>query len=232
MQSLDLSPDGSQIVSTGGNQHETYIWNVSDGKVTQRLVGSGNAIWSVAWSKDGKSIAWGTSNTHDENGNGKLEYSFRLDEFGIGDVPDPSKYVQRVVTDDHVKVISGSTGFAVQTTGSVLTLIPAPPGERIYATTVLPKGNAVIVACSDSVRMLDPVRLERTAVVRRPHRLRSVRDGVARWPALRDRVGGSNHPHLATRPGRAAAVGFRFRPRLDRVDAAGLLRLLRRKASG
>jgi predicted Zn finger-like uncharacterized protein len=160
VESLDVSPDGKQVVTCGGNQHETYVWSSENGTILQRFVGSGNAVWALAWSKDGKSLAWGTKNTGDENKNRPLEFTFRLDEFGIGDTPDPGKYTQRVESDDHVKLISGSNGFLVQTTGRAPRVIPAPRGEKIFSATVLPKGNAVVVACSDSVRLYDPVTLQ------------------------------------------------------------------------
>lgn len=159
---LDVSADGKQIVTSGGSNHETYVWSAEDGKILQRFVGTGNGVWSIAWSKDGKSLAWGTSNVRDEYGHGKLENSFRLDEFGVGDAPDGSKYTQRVTSDEHAKIVSIPGGFGVQTTGRQPTLIPAPPGEKIYSSTVLPKGNAVIVAASASLRMLNPATLRET----------------------------------------------------------------------
>jgi WD40 repeat protein len=160
VKSLDVSPDGTQVVTSGGSQHESYVWGADDGKVRQRFVGGGNAVWALGWSKDGKSLAWGASNVRDENGNGKLEFTFRLDEFGVGDAPDPSKYVQRVTSDEHAKITSGPRGFVVQTTGRDPTIIPAPRGEKIFSTTLLPKGNAVMVAASESLRLLTPATLK------------------------------------------------------------------------
>jgi|GEM_PF-2287553 len=156
---LDVSPDGKQIVTSGGNQNETYIWSVDTGKVLNRFLGTGKGVWAIAWAKDGKSLAWGNSNSPDENGNRKLEFTFRLDEFGIGDPPDPSKYVQRVESDEHVKLLVKARSFLVQTTGRDPVIVPPPPGELLYDATVLPKGNAVIVAATQSLRMLNPATL-------------------------------------------------------------------------
>lgn len=157
---LDVSPDGRQVVTSGGSQHESYVWGADDGKVLQRFVGTGTAVWSLGWSKDGKSLAWGTSNVRDENGNGKLEFTFRLDEFGVGDAPDPSKYVQRVTSDEHAKITNLPGGlFGVQTTGREPVAIRLA-GEKVFSTTLLPKGNAVVVAGYESLRMLNPATLK------------------------------------------------------------------------
>ena len=57
-------------------------------------------MWGIGWARDGKSLAWGTDNTHDENGHSPLEGTFRFDDFGPGGQPDASKYQQAVLTDD------------------------------------------------------------------------------------------------------------------------------------
>ena len=89
--------------------------------VLNRFVGSGNGVWSLAWAKDGKSLAWGHSNVRNENGEGKLEYTFRLDEFGVGDPPDPAKYSQMITSDDHAKlIVSVADGSWFRQTGVIL----------------------------------------------------------------------------------------------------------------
>jgi hypothetical protein len=153
---LDVSPDGKKIVTCGGSQHETYVWNADSGSVLNRFVGSGNGVWSIAWAKDGKSLAWGTSNFRDENREGKLENTFRLDELGVGDPPDPSKYTQMMTTDDHVKLKTLANGILVQTPGRDFSPILLGGGERVYAATVLPKGNAVAVAGAESLALVNP----------------------------------------------------------------------------
>ncbi len=154
---LDVSADGKQVVSSGGNQHETLVWNVDDGKIQHRLVGTGNGVWAVAWSKDGKSIAFGNSNKRATPGGPlPLEGTFRLDEFGIGDPPDPSKYTQTVDGDDHASLITEQRGFVVKTTGREPTLMALPGGEKIYSATVLPKANAILVGGVENLYMVTP----------------------------------------------------------------------------
>ena len=73
----DISPDG-RIAATGGG-HEIYLWDLTTGKVKQKMVGKGKLIWSVGFSKDGQSIAWGRKL---ERGSvfksGPLEQSFQI----------------------------------------------------------------------------------------------------------------------------------------------------------
>ncbi len=160
--SLDVTADGKRVVTSGGSQHETYVWSTEKGAPVNRFVGTGNGVWSIAWSKDGKSLAWGCSNIRNENREGKLEFTFRLDEFGVGDAPDPSKYTQLVTSDDHVKLMTDSRGFAVQTTGREPEYMLLNDGEKIFAATVLPKGNAVAVAGSETLALVNPATARET----------------------------------------------------------------------
>ena len=55
----DISPDGRAAATGGGNDQEIFLWDINTGKVKQKMVGKGKAIWSVGFAKDGRSIAWG-----------------------------------------------------------------------------------------------------------------------------------------------------------------------------
>ncbi|QJW92653.1 caspase family protein [Frigoriglobus tundricola] len=153
---LDVTPDGQRVVTSGGSQHETFVWEAADAKVVNRFIGGGNAVWTIGWAKDGKSIAWGHNNEKDKNREGKLEHTFRLDQLGLGDVPDPSKYSQLVTSDDKVKLLTGTRGFMVQTTGREPELMLLNEGEKIYAATVLPGRNAVAVAGTQTLALVNP----------------------------------------------------------------------------
>ena len=51
---------GNGLAATaGGNDNEIHLWDAESGKLTRALVGVGRAIWSVGFSPDGRSIAWG-----------------------------------------------------------------------------------------------------------------------------------------------------------------------------
>lgn len=72
-----LSRDGKLAASTGGNDHETFVWNTKDGALVHRLTGKGQSVWAVGWAPDGSSIAWGHTNRADRS---PLERGFDLDE--------------------------------------------------------------------------------------------------------------------------------------------------------
>lgn len=153
---LDISADGKKIVSCGGNHHEIYVWSQEDGKILNKMLGEGNSVWAIAWAKDGKSLAWGMSSTQVGNADLPLQYTFRLEEFGVGDPPDPAKFTRTFSSDDHVNLITASDGILVQTKGRELMPIRINGGEKVYAATVLPKGNAVAVVGTTSVVLINP----------------------------------------------------------------------------
>ena len=54
-----ISPDGETAATAGGNRQEIYLWSLSTGQIKRKLVGAGDTVWSVAFAKDGQSIAFG-----------------------------------------------------------------------------------------------------------------------------------------------------------------------------
>ena len=75
----DISPDGQTAATGGGDDNEIYIWDLTTGKVKQKMVGRGKFIWSVGFAKDGRSIAWGkTWERHSLFSCGSLEQSFEI----------------------------------------------------------------------------------------------------------------------------------------------------------
>lgn len=80
-----FSPDGKLAITTGGDDHETLIWDVADGKVMQKLQGAGRSVFSVAWRNDGRAFAWGNQNKGQPDG--PLEHTFLLDDMQFGGKP-------------------------------------------------------------------------------------------------------------------------------------------------
>lgn len=74
-------PSGNWLASAGGDHKEILLWSANTGDILTRLEGKGRTIYSVAFSKDGKSISWGQSNDYaSSNNRGPLEYRFDLME--------------------------------------------------------------------------------------------------------------------------------------------------------
>jgi WD40 repeat protein len=59
-----ISLDGETAATAGGDRNEIYLWSLSTGQVKRKLVGAGQPVWSVAFSKDGQSIAFGNEFDH------------------------------------------------------------------------------------------------------------------------------------------------------------------------
>src|SRR5262249_61569878 len=57
-----ISTDGKLALTTGGHDHESYVWRAADGSLVQKLVGKGRTAWGVGISGDGKTIGWGRNN--------------------------------------------------------------------------------------------------------------------------------------------------------------------------
>lgn len=157
----NVSPDGSRVVSCGGYHEEVMVWSSDTGKLLHKMGSAGAAVWAIAWSKDGKSIAWGGKDrpaSKDEEER-PLEHTFRLDEFGLGGAPDPTKYVQTVTSDEGVgllKAPAGIPGFLVQTPGRDPTAILLRQGEKIYSATLLPKSNAIVAGGIADIYLINP----------------------------------------------------------------------------
>ncbi|TGO02928.1 hypothetical protein PN36_16115 [Candidatus Thiomargarita nelsonii] len=74
-----ISPDGRWAATGGGDNQEIQIWRLRDGKLKQRLVGVGTSTWTVGFSKDGKTLAWGKTWTQScPTNRGPLEYHITL----------------------------------------------------------------------------------------------------------------------------------------------------------
>lgn len=74
-----FSPDGGTAITGGGDNNEIHVWNAGDGQRRQILAGEGRPVWSIGFSKDGRSIAWGSERSGGEpNQQGALAFALRL----------------------------------------------------------------------------------------------------------------------------------------------------------
>jgi WD40 repeat protein len=74
-----FSPDGRLVATGGGNSNEIYIWDPRSGDTKATLKGTGRASWAVAFSRDGRRFAWGSTMKHvGQNNRGALEMTLRL----------------------------------------------------------------------------------------------------------------------------------------------------------
>ncbi len=93
-----ISPDGRLAATGGGDDHLIYLWDMKTGAVKQTLSGKGESVWSVGFSQDGKSVAWGNRWTQDNPLDyGPLQRRMRISGGRVEDlgaVDDPSAFVR------------------------------------------------------------------------------------------------------------------------------------------
>jgi WD40 repeat protein/uncharacterized caspase-like protein len=141
-----VSADGRLAVTSGGNDHEVFVWQTADRSMVQKLQGNGRAVWGVGWSRDSKTIAWGNSNRGDtRTAAPPLEQTFDLEAFDFGWPPTP----------DFRRVPSTSNGYslkaldffqvAINRNGRRTGVFRTPiEGDRIYSFSVFSGNRAVI----------------------------------------------------------------------------------------
>lgn len=80
-----VSPNGRWAATAGGSNHGIALWDIRNAAEQIRMAGHGATVWSVGFSSDGTSIAWGTRFDQRGSGNyqfnGPLQFSYRL---GLG----------------------------------------------------------------------------------------------------------------------------------------------------
>jgi WD40 repeat protein len=89
---LAFSPDGTKVITAGGEKSEVFLSNASNGKPVHHdgLGGAGQMHFAAAWGEGGKSIAWGdTGGPPLFPGNKPLQQVFSLERLGL--VPLPRK---------------------------------------------------------------------------------------------------------------------------------------------
>jgi WD40 repeat protein len=75
------SPVGTGVATGGGDQHEIYLWDPSDVGMVRKLVGAGQPVWSVGFSGDGGSIAFGNEHKRAaQNDLGPLQKTLRFEK--------------------------------------------------------------------------------------------------------------------------------------------------------
>ena len=61
-----FAPAGKMVATGGGNAKEIRLWWPENGETVRRLAGQGRPVWSVAFARDGKSLAFGQSWSSDD----------------------------------------------------------------------------------------------------------------------------------------------------------------------
>jgi WD40 repeat protein len=98
--SVDLLPGGKFAASTGGDDHEAFIWPTVDGNQSgTKIVGKGRTTWIGAWHPSGNIIGWGNSfGGFTVAVSSPLQFAFSLENLEMSEKPDATfsgKYLAR-----------------------------------------------------------------------------------------------------------------------------------------
>jgi WD40 repeat protein len=152
-----LSSDGRLAVTTGGDDHETFVWRTEDAAVVQKFQGGGRSAWGVGWGADGKSIAWGNTNRAGTFlAEPPLERAFALDTLETR--PAAGGNFQRCVLKGEgytLAPLRDLVSILVSREGKEPVVLRTPrKGERIYSASLLP-GERVVLGGSEGMYLVD-----------------------------------------------------------------------------
>jgi predicted Zn finger-like uncharacterized protein len=157
IQCASVSHDRQWVVSSGGDNHNTLLWNVADGEVLQEFVGRGRSVWGVGWRLDGKVFAWGNSNGGNTHlGQTRLERAFEWPELDFAPLPDANNtgrvasrlgpYELRVVDFFKIAILKNGQPHQVFQSKAV--------GDRLYSMSTIP-GNRAVIGGSYGMYLVD-----------------------------------------------------------------------------
>jgi WD40 repeat protein len=141
-----LSPDGTLAATAGGNDYEIYLWKTADAAPVHRLASRGRAAWSAAWSPDGKTIAWGSTNKGSPlKATMPLERTFRTVDLEFADAPDANFRRAQLARGSVALESTGKTTVAVKRGDeTVATLKMADAYEWVRCSTLLPGDRTAV----------------------------------------------------------------------------------------
>ncbi len=82
-----VSPEGKLAATAGDGGDSLYVWNINDGSLVHHLGKKGRPIWSVGWSADGHTVAWGHGSQWFRTKPDPLERTFDLESMSLNDQP-------------------------------------------------------------------------------------------------------------------------------------------------
>ena len=142
-----LSPDNALVATSGGHDHEIYLWRTVDAMPLHRLAGRGRMAWSVAWGRDGKTIAWGqTSKFTSINDRGPLERTFCLADLEFAGGLDATFLRAQVARGTLALQQSGPSSLVVRHSISVDCHVLMLDASPLRGFTVLHDDHIVVVA--------------------------------------------------------------------------------------
>jgi WD40 repeat protein len=150
-----ISPRGNVAATAGGNDIDIYVWKLTDGVPLHRFGGKGHRFWSVGWSPDGKSIAWGNSlKFQSDNARGPLERSFSLTKLDLGRSPDATYRRARQSLGSLSLQRAGPNSLDVKQQDALPAKIATHRGDRILGFSFA-TGDRVAVGADSGVYLFE-----------------------------------------------------------------------------
>jgi WD40 repeat protein len=137
-----FSPDG-KYVATDAPDNSVTLWDLSSQQQTYKFPGSGRAVWSLTFARDGKLLAsafiGGIFKVWDLNsGTQKFEGHSSFETPGIAFSPD-AKHLAVVMDQNVVEILDAETGNSLRSfsfpKGSLGLMSFSPDGSKLFATT-------------------------------------------------------------------------------------------------
>lgn len=109
-----VSPNGRWAATAGGSDHGIAVWDLTTGAPQMHVRGHGAAVWSVAFGREGRSIAWG--NRFDQAGYGEYQINGPLQHtFDLGAGPELGKSYDLYADGDYIRARSGVQSVSLRT---------------------------------------------------------------------------------------------------------------------
>jgi WD40 repeat protein len=150
--STALTRDGKLAATSGGDDHQTYLWSIADGKVVHRLAGLGRPVFSVGWSAEVPAIGWGVPRKAGDH-KPPLQWSLRPGDLTLSTRLDPKSFGGALRTHGGLSLVQvGQSRLAVKEGDEVLATLTV--SGVIDSFTLLP-GDRVAVGVGDWITLFE-----------------------------------------------------------------------------
>jgi WD40 repeat protein len=156
IESVRFSPDGARLAVAGGfagEQGELQIWDVATGELVLSHLATSDSLHGVAWSPDGKNVAFGGADTDlyvidAETGNQKLDQGAHSDWVLAAAFSTDGKYLVSGSRDQTLKLVEAETGRFVD---NITAVSPNVISGQIFAVARHPGRDMVAIGGSEGV---------------------------------------------------------------------------------
>ena len=153
-------PKAKLVATTGGNTHDILLWDPATGRQLSRIVGTGRGVYSVAFSPDGRTVAFGSRNMGEHlKGHNPLERTFNLGEVVPGAVADDAIEWQRSVpTLGTLTARVDAAALTVEDAGRLFQTIRLPQEDdriRCYSFCTLAQRPHIVVGSVYGLTLYD-----------------------------------------------------------------------------